>query len=391
MAKEPIFKGPSEEEILQSLKGQSYGDISWKAATLVVVGIAQEPTQDEEHPILYSIARWNLDLKRFYPLHLQYQYGPTTPEYWMRKRHVTDEEGNLVFKEDEHGEMSPIGLHEAGQPEEYYRRMREAPQELLGEEYEESRVLDYEDPDIQEALSKTKGIMGNWYTLGKALIYRQPTGKYYNPTLHSSRSLVIAQMVQTIRNIFWTVRLPMAGHRTLPYHKISPDELHSLIFERLQTASVEFRKILSQNDTSDFEGGFLDYKVAVLEPRGVEGFYDSVEEALRAVGESYISEVTQEEPMALAASLSKEEVKILIQAADVLDEKAPAVANILDRVIKAGTSVEDEEFKKEDLVAALMRVANKLDEKGATAEANLADRLIKSIVTSERSCRKTKM
>lgn len=393
MAEEPLFKSPSEEEITQGLRGQSFKDIDWKAATLVVAGIAQEPEKDEEFPILYSIARWHLDLNRYYPAHLKYQYGPTVSEYWVPKRHTTDEEGNVVFKEDEGGNVTPIPLKETGQTGEYIKRMKEVPQELLGEEYDESRVIDYEDPEVQELLTQSRGIISNWYALGKAFIYRKPTGKYYNPSLNSSKTFLIGQAVQAIRNIFWTIKLPMGPSRHTPYHQIDPEKVHQLIFERLQTAAAQLRKIISQNDTSDYEGGFLDYKVAVLEPKGVEGFFDSVEQALVAVAEHYLAEINQGEPMAAAAKLSKEHVKTLIAAADILDKIVPAGANLIDEVLKVGDqqSFENGEFKKEDLVAALTRVADKLDKEGAIAEANLADKLLESIVSSEELSRKLQM
>lgn len=394
MVDENIFKIPSEEEAVESLLSQPLKDIDWKACTLLVVGISQEAEKDNEYPILYSLARWNIDLNRFMPADLKAEYGSWT-NFMMTKRHQTDETGGLVFEEDpdQPGYYDPVPLVQTPEgKKEYVQKMMGVPAEALEEEEHPSRVLDYEAPAVQQLIKQHRSPIVSWYSKGKALIYRQPTGKYYNPTIHKSRTVVIAQMVQLLRKALWMIKLPVPSVRHTPHAKISPEAVHQRLMEIVQKAKVNFIKRLTAANES-FEEGFIDYKVAIIEPTGVEGIFSNIEEALYTVGEHYVQQLLQEEPMKIAAELSKDEVKALIKAADILDAKAPTVASLIDKVIaskQAEFPQEYDEFKREDLIAALTRVANNLDKDGAIKEAKLADKLLRSILANKKQ-RKTQM
>lgn len=392
---EEIYKGPSEEEVIKAFRENGVAITEWKACSVVLVGISQEQ-EEGKNPILYSFASYKQDLKRWYPIaELGKRYGypaqrklPT--QYMQTKRYVLDEEGVPVLSELPGGQEYPLP-HMKGKGtdwndfDQYFRKMRVVPEEAFAEQYDPKWVINPEDPNQETALLSLYSWFrkAKWNIEKQPTIFRRPTGKFFDSNTQSITE-VLASMTRTIRNIIWTVKLRMPEDRRT-FHNIDLESLHEKILERLKTASHLY-KLLRQAQEMDLESGYIDYKVMIVEPRSIDGYYNSIQEALDAVNKQLIQVIEEAYGMGelqmRAAELSKEEVRALIKAADVLDKRAPKVAQLVDNVI---ASREVNEVCQEDLVASLLRVADKLDQMGNIKAASLADRLIRSIV--ETSCK----
>jgi hypothetical protein len=371
-----FYQGPSEEEVDQSLKKQPRKLVTWKASSLIVVGISKDADQQGTHPILYSLALWQRDFKSFPgATTLGRNYSQHMIEQWSKR----DPEGDLI--RDEKGQLIPLSPKDEADQAEYVRRMREVPSEAFGEEYSPKFSIDVEDSEQEDLVNKKY----SWYRKGNALIYRQPTGKVYDPAEGHEKNIVLVEMTKAIRNILWTIE-PKAKSGHTPLKQITGDEIHQLIFQRLQTASQRLQ-FLRHAFVEDLEANFLAYKVAVVSPRGISGIFDTVDMALDSVTQFYEAKMEQEEPMLAAASLSQEQAQILLRAADILDVKAPILARLFDEVFFSNAEKRDTKA----FVSALIRVADKFDEEGKIHEAKLADSLINQITASFSGTKKFKI
>jgi hypothetical protein len=376
-----LFKGPSEEEIQQKLLSEPALLSEWKACTIVVVGISNEKNEQGLHPILYSLAVYSRDFSK---LPREQQLGLNKSQFlgqtWVKR----DEEGHIIRENGQAVRLDPKNPEEK---EEYIRRIREVPYEGFGEEYDPKHTLGVENPfSIEETEKEEESKAVNrrypWLRKGKATIYRQQTGKFFNPESDHDQKVVVAEMTRTIRNILWTISLtPKAGDPHRPRAQITGEEIHSAIFERLKIAKQKSCqiKVSFVDDGKDLESDFLTFKVAVADPKGIPQLFESVKEALDTVSNYYQAEISQEEPMLAAASLKKDEAFILLRAAEILDSRAPLLAGLIDKTFFT-KGIEDKA-----VVASLIRVADKFDEVGKSQEALFADQLLKQIVGRESS------
>lgn len=388
MAEEQFFKGPSEEEVIDSFRKQGVDVSRYKAASVIVCGISEQPAEGtSNYPILYTLATYTQDLHKWFPRpEILREYGKWGP-YWQSRAYTEDVEELPGIQDGEKDYLRPhyMGPEKGWQDYEgFVEKMRATPSEAFSESYDPKETLDFEKSfNVGDIAARAK-----WYLQGKGTIFRQSTGKFYNPDKHSSPALLLGQLTKTIRDIIWTMGAPgtpKAGHK--PFHRVDGDELHQMIFDRLQTATI-LSKLLKFAQTENIEAGYIDYKVMIVSPEGINRFFDSVEQALTAVNVQLVQEIQQilpqGEPMAAAANFSKDQVKTLIAAADILDQTVPQLAQLIDKAVAAPQESISEDFRKADFVAALVRVADKLDNSGNSEAASLADKLLQSITESER-------
>lgn len=382
-----LFKGPSEEEIHQQLLKEPNILSRWKACTIIVVGISDEKNEQGLYPILYSLGVYSRD---FQTLPRESQLGLKKSVYladtWIKR----DKEGNPI---EENGQKISLNPKKPEEQAEYVDRIRKVPREGFGEEYDPKHMLGVESPfsiEEEEREEEEKAIRKRypWLRKGKATIYRQQTGKFFNPEDAYDQRVVVAEMTQTIRNILWTIPLSSfakAGHR--PISQITGEEIHNAIFERLKTAKQKNRqtKVSFVDNSQDLESDFLEFKVAIVNPKGITQLFDNIGAALEVASDYYEAEILQEEPMLAAASLKKDEAFILLRAAEILDSRAPRLANLIDKTFF--TKKIEDKIENKAIVASLIRVADKFDEAGKSQEALLADRLLKQIVERETSSR----
>lgn len=386
-----LFKGPSEEEIQQHILNEIALLSRWKACTIVVVGISNEKNEQGLYPILYSLAVYSRDFEK---LPRKSQLGLDKSDYLAQTWVKRDEEGNVIMKDGRAVSLNPKKPEEKA---EYVRRIREVPYEGFGEEYNPQRVLGVENPfsieeDEREEEEKAVSKKYSWFRKGKATIFRQQTGKFFNPEESHDQRVVVAEMTRTIRNIIWTIPLSLdskAAHR--PVSQITGEEIHNAIFERLKTAKQKSRQIkVSFIDSGkDLESNFLEFKVAIVNPKGITQLFENIEAALEAANDYYEAEMSQEEPMLAAASLKKDEAFILLRAAEILDNKAPRLAGLIDKTFF--TKEIENKIEDKAVVASLIRVADRFDEAGKSQEALFADCLLKQVVEKETSSQAIKI
>lgn len=382
-----LFKGPLEEEIQQHLLKEKSILSRWKACTIIVVGISNEKDEQGLYPILYSLAVYSRDFSK---LPRESQLGLSQSQYMTQTWAKRDEEGNIIYED---GQAVSLDHNNPEEQAEYIRRLRKVPHEGYGEEYDPKYMLGVENPfsiEEEEREEEEKAIRKKypWLRKGKATIFRQQTGKFFNPEDSHDQRTVVAEMTQTIRNILWTIPLSSfakAGHR--PISQITGEEIHNAIFERLKTAKQKNRqtKVSFVDNSKDLESDFLEFKVAIVNPKGIVQLFDNIGAALEVASDYYEAEIFQEEPMLAAASLKKDEAFILLRAAEILDRRAPRLANLIDKTFF--TKKIEDKIENKAIVASLIRVADKFDEAGKSQEALLADRLLKQIVERETSSR----
>lgn len=402
MAEESLFKGPSEEEVFESFRNQPMILSRYKAASIVVCGISNDPISGtNNYPIVYTFATYAQDLgSKWRPRpEIEREYESWLP-YWQSRAYTDDitelrgvgEREGEDFDEAQKMYQKPHfdkeGWHEY---QEFVEKMRAVPGEAFQEEVNPKWVIDFEKPaNVADIVNQAP-----WYLKGKGTIVRQQTGKVFNPDLISSPSLALCQMVQAIRNIIWTLDKEdiKSTSRHKPLHNVDGNSLHQAIYEKLRTAR-QMAKLLRQAQLEGLEEGFIDYKVMVVNPQGIDSFFNSIPEALQAVNDLNIrlmQEVLEEQPMSAAASYSKSQIKTLIAAADILDEQVPELASLIDKVVAAPQVSKQESFRKADFVAALVRVADKLDVSGHTEASALADQLLESLAASSKAGRSQSM
>lgn len=385
-----------EDEVQKAILQDSSRALFYKSYLFLVVGVDTRVYQGKR-AIKYSLARYDRDMKYVGHVHSPakeerpHWFGmgekPTKSIYDLYVHNITDEDDHLVLTDEMKPQPHRLPDGKWEQSEQFVEKLRRTPLEMMSE-YDRSILK-----SVEEALEKgekgeavvQKAIQNpeenfhypgvhKWFGEGKTLLFRQPTGLYY--TDDDSLEMTIVKTTVKIRDVLWSLNLKplLPQRRKQPYHNINPEALHKKIQERLSTL-VRYLKTITANHES-LTSGFATYKVAVIEPRGLTSLYDSLEEAMQDV---ILHEQVDdsEDAMRAAASLTKEEAKILVQAANVLDDKVPLIAKCIDSLLTKKDTYN--QFSKADLAAALLRVANRLDEQGETELANTADKLLQSL------------
>ena len=367
---------PTDDDVFFSMKTQPSRLLEVKAATLIIVGIPIASLGEDTRPILYSIARFEQEMKKKWRPNPQVkeQYPDrfkNWSQYQQFKRFKLDEQGNVDFANSPRNQVPlPIPLEEVN-PDERRRQLQTIPSEAFSEVSSPADpALNYEDPEV--------GLMApTWWKQQQALIYRRETTLIYNPNKDVEVEEAILKATKLIRNAFWMAPLPVAEVKHTAYTDIDPDKLHEAIIgqvRRFKNFSLQREAGLSPTSTN-LEEGYEIYKVVVVDPKGITTIFDTVEQALKALESSML-----QESLPLAASLTKKEQRQLVIAASILSKKFPVIATSLEVIATKLPIESNDSLSKTALIQSLTRVANNFDNLGESKIADLADELLHSLV-----------
>lgn len=218
---------------------------------------------------------------------------------------------------------------------------------------------------------------------------------YYDPALHAEEGVDItneaalagdkqakvAEVTKILRNGLWLS--PLASFAATSEELLDRDHVRGL-FEKIVSGMTQFasqvaglRKFAIMNDFD-----MSTTATAIVVPVGIDQLFDSEESAVSFLTAQ--SETQNEPELAAAATIkdspmkkfSEKEIKILVEAANILDPVNPEIATVLDTILAQGAAGDELTISRADLAASLVRVANLLDEQGNTVAAAEADRLL---------------
>jgi len=353
--------------------------------------------------------------------------SPEQKDEWMKKGHFSEEERNTILQSmssEEEDQMSALliadlakvfikdpGYHaigKGGKPTplaiEQFKRL---PQEYSGEgkvDYERQEEEDgggiISPSGLPTLLFEERTLPEGGKTIKHTIVDPTWLQLYYDPTFHTEegveqtdekalaadKNAKIIEVTKILRNSLWLS--PLATHAAKSDELINEDLIRGLFQTILSKITHTFANLMPGLRRfalmNDFD--LSTTATAIIIPTGIEQVFNSENAAI----EFLASRQNQVEPeLAAAASIkespmqkfSKHEIKILVEAANILDGVNPEIASVLDTVLTQKASGDEFTISKADLVASLVRVANQLDEKGEVAAVAEADSLLKLLAS----------